>query len=579
MAVNNIREVSAGDANAPDDVNQFARALKGDVVPRNASGVPTDRAGSLGTSALQWNDIRARRLFLNGVQVDATGGGGGTSQVTASLRNGVASGKSPNNRPGMNGWLLQAGAQGVKLRASADDPLELLLDGVSYTLTSEITGGTPLPSNYTLTGLQLQSATTLASGKTFQYGRSELRLTGGGWFEMASTDNSNLIPAANGDVFALKFSVAGGSEYIIASRYPGNRSAAFMAMRGMLNTSATDFSARIAGAIAHNASFSAVRVGFVFIDPTTDTWSIHTEARIVGAVQVKLPGTSGYATGDMVFRELNSRWYRFDGTAWQQTNRVYVGLCVIENGAVVGTVGVRDITSLNKLALLAADYDPPLVSDADGNDILLYGVNVENETDIERKSGGNLAAQAHDVFNPTFRIATGSLGLQNNSRYGIYLDDDGETVHVEKDTAPVVITHNGRAIYTHPQRNAVFVSSVGVDGSGGLVSLAGINQSYGRSPLFAVAAGQVYYRNVAGIAFPATLRVGNSSSNVAVDFDTHGGRGPFASIGSGIIVYGLIAADDAGNFWQFTNTSGSRAKFFYGTAQLYLDYLHSAFYD
>lgn len=45
------------------DVNRFHRAFSFDIMPRNASGVVTDLAGSLGTSSYEWDDLKLKSDF------------------------------------------------------------------------------------------------------------------------------------------------------------------------------------------------------------------------------------------------------------------------------------------------------------------------------------------------------------------------------------------------------------------------------------------------------------------------------------------------------------------------------------
>lgn len=56
MGTNTLTTKSGGTTVNADDVNQFYTALNGDIVPRNTSGVPTDSAGSIGTSSYRFLD-------------------------------------------------------------------------------------------------------------------------------------------------------------------------------------------------------------------------------------------------------------------------------------------------------------------------------------------------------------------------------------------------------------------------------------------------------------------------------------------------------------------------------------------
>ena len=69
MATNTLTEVAVGDAWTIDDENQTVRALKGDVVPRNASGVAQSGAGSLGSPTFPWANVHTTLLTVNGTPV------------------------------------------------------------------------------------------------------------------------------------------------------------------------------------------------------------------------------------------------------------------------------------------------------------------------------------------------------------------------------------------------------------------------------------------------------------------------------------------------------------------------------
>lgn len=66
-----------------DWFNQLRAALLGDLVPRNASGVPTDQGGSLGTVDYEWEAVRAARLIIDGVEVLSSAFAGRPHRITA----------------------------------------------------------------------------------------------------------------------------------------------------------------------------------------------------------------------------------------------------------------------------------------------------------------------------------------------------------------------------------------------------------------------------------------------------------------------------------------------------------------
>lgn len=65
MGTNNLSQKTAGvDEIRAADVNQYFTALAQVLVGRNSSGVPTDIAGSLGSSSIRWNQAFINAIFL-----------------------------------------------------------------------------------------------------------------------------------------------------------------------------------------------------------------------------------------------------------------------------------------------------------------------------------------------------------------------------------------------------------------------------------------------------------------------------------------------------------------------------------
>src|SRR5687768_8400012 len=130
-----------GDTTIVNDwFNKIHAALKIDLVPRNASGIPADLAGSLGTSDYSWKNAFIQNLTLDGTPLDAS------LLVSASHR--IRSGKAKAS--GYPDFLTPAGLAGglsATLDASTTD-FESVINGSSFTFTSDIgfTGLSPAPS-------------------------------------------------------------------------------------------------------------------------------------------------------------------------------------------------------------------------------------------------------------------------------------------------------------------------------------------------------------------------------------------------------------------------------------------------
>jgi hypothetical protein len=65
MGTNNIDAATDGTVIPPSQHNSIKSALSGDYVPRNASGVPEDEAGDLGTSSFQFKKARIINGYLS----------------------------------------------------------------------------------------------------------------------------------------------------------------------------------------------------------------------------------------------------------------------------------------------------------------------------------------------------------------------------------------------------------------------------------------------------------------------------------------------------------------------------------
>ena len=124
-----------------DWFNDIKTALDVDHVPRNASGVATDQAGSLGTSALTWLNAYVQNLFVGGNQID-------TSDLVKRADR-IISGKATAN--GYPDFLEEAGAAAgltATLEATATD-FVASINSTSVTVTSDtdFTGLTAAPSS------------------------------------------------------------------------------------------------------------------------------------------------------------------------------------------------------------------------------------------------------------------------------------------------------------------------------------------------------------------------------------------------------------------------------------------------
>lgn len=490
MGGNTLNRVSNGDGAQDTDINQFHTALSGDIEPRNTSGVPTASAGSVGTSIRPFSAIYADKVFQNGQEVNTGDGGGGVivpGSITAgtTIQNGVVSGLAPAGAPGAAGWLHQAGSSGVKITASTSDPLVVKLDGVTYSRTSNITGGT-LPSDFTQSitpavrqsGLSTNGTGGTAAGERTPWNadRAKYRYATGGEFQF-DTQTTETLPDSLGNNLIIR-STGGvtGTSYTYCQRVSnsgssfGNRNIAKLKMGGVFNTSPT---AQVypEWQMPWHTSHAVIRCGALFVDPLTSSWNLTISSRIVGSVNSTLPATTGYATGDAVYRESDNRWYRFSGSAWARTSFVFLGFLAINSGAVEAVLPARTEDSLSamfskKFAVLGSAMSREGV--VTGDSVRFGGGNVA----VEEKGFAELGGQSFDQLGVSAVVDTSDANagtLAANEMFSVYLDVDADTYHFEA-LPPVYQVYRRRLLLVHPNLQRLFVGTFCTDGSSGLIA-------------------------------------------------------------------------------------------------------------
>ena len=71
MAKNKLNDAVTGDVYRPSFANSIHVALETDFIPRDTDGAPNE-GGTLGTSSLNWANLRGTTLFLNNTIFNAT---------------------------------------------------------------------------------------------------------------------------------------------------------------------------------------------------------------------------------------------------------------------------------------------------------------------------------------------------------------------------------------------------------------------------------------------------------------------------------------------------------------------------
>ncbi len=469
MGINNLNEVSQGDLLQPADSNQHRSALIADLVPRNSAGVPESEAGSLGTEALEWKDVFAKRLFSDGVQLTPSGGGVNTGRQ---LRTGIKSGIAPTNSPRASGWMRPAGAAGITLIASAANPLVAVVDGVQHSLEESLTGGSNLPDSLSLaamlvgadwnrqsiahcTGYNFINSSSPA-GVPLQYGDNQIFM-----YQNSASQTGYIIGQRSSDLDNFRrFSKLGNYCSMISS------------------TTTSEYNCTVPDSPDQISTF--VRTGFIFADPTLPAWEIHIEKRIVGSVNQALPISGSYEAGDMIWRENEFRWYRHSGTAWVRTNRVYLGLAAVHDNIVGAVAPVR--TEEDTLELCHAHRDlilnfklgDPLDSECilrptydSSTQTISFAALDHVHSQVERKNWTSLSSQTPDTYAPAPTLDLSGLSLADETLYLVYAD--ALTHELSIDVVPPQLLVLGEVpMYVHPNKSSLLVSSFAVGENGSI---------------------------------------------------------------------------------------------------------------
>lgn len=492
MGTETLTEVAEGDQILLETGNATVRALRGEVVPRNQDGVATAGAGNLGTEQYSFRELHVRDLIINGTPAARPDNNPATTQLFA---NGVVRGMAPTGRPGMCGWMNEAQDDGIVLHATTEAPLVVRVGGQEYTLTADITGGgVPSEPRYPASAIDQWSSLNedgpdtpppdeignVFRGMATEYagfsGR-EMRLRG--QFLQAITlpaefENNIIIRLVSGPF---------GSQQVEYSPFQlggliRNNPTVRRALRGGMNVAArTGYGIRNAGLI-DRAAISLATLAYVFVDPTTDPWTIHHEKQVVGSVSESFP--TG-AANNIVYRESNNKWYRFEGGAWVEKEWVLLGISATTSRTTQAVLGARTEDSLRKLRssarLLhstgrwdrnrAAFYTPS----RSGN-IITWTPPGGSAGDslLDARGPQNYISQQHRPIAARYRIDTGQRqdrDLANDSGgqgiYNVWVSAETGEAFSDKTVPNQMELAVGEVVLIHPHQNAVWIGSYSVD--------------------------------------------------------------------------------------------------------------------
>ena len=312
MATNTLVNRSSGQTITEDFFNDFNSALQGDVVGRNASGVP-EAGQSLGTAAFPWGTARIDGLVVGGNSIDV-------SAVSAPPYR-IQSGKTraTSNQPA---FIEPNGASNEFTISAASDSLTYDVNASTVTLSSDIVVGSLSVAPSTNNTCLVDMAEAIDQAESRQFGELD------GEQKTITVDAmGSEITALIGTVQAFSLNDGANDEYFIARV----KSATELTecFRGFFYDSSSLPVNRLA--FADNDTITLLRLGYIFLDSDAVTADVtYTEP----SYSFSAPSSPG--TGDYWYDLGNNLWKRYDGATFNTVTRTFIGWCVMDDTNCLG---------------------------------------------------------------------------------------------------------------------------------------------------------------------------------------------------------------------------------------------------
>lgn len=397
MATNTLNDRSVGETIEAEFFNSIHQALEDDVVGRDSSGVPA--AGkNLGTAAFPWGTVRSDAIIVNGSALDI-------SQVAAPPSR-VVSGatRSTSNQPA---YLTPDGGAATLNILGGTTSLVYDVNGVAVTLSSDIqeTGLTLAPStNNTClindTDAADQDDTRLWGEENPFATKKEIQI------DTIGTE----ISSRNGKLAAFQH----GTGEIFLARIDTTNTRLHKCFRGFFYDSAVAPIKR--EVFSNNDQLVILNLGFVFLEDNATTIDVTYNEPVYSFTA---PGSP--ATGDYWFDLGNNLWNRYSGTQFENVDRTFVGLIVMDDTNAIAARSEDFNSSFKDDNTLALEIQSTEIvrAKALGSKVNVYGSEI-------------FYGNSQPSWNMTTNLAT-SADMYNaseaaNTYYYLYVKNDGNVV-------------------------------------------------------------------------------------------------------------------------------------------------------
>ncbi len=312
MGTNTLNNITAPNLISVDDVNQYFTSNTGDFYPRNASsGAIEDSAHSLGSAATQWKNIYSNNIIINGTLFDPDASGAGIDATNAIVSGATRTGS------GQPDFLRASGAGASMTILATTTNLAITANTTSIVVASDIAVSS-------LTVAPAANNTCLVND-TQLAGAASTKYTGEHESDPISIDTVGTeISDRIGEYICLK----GTAEYMLA--YVEDATTLRHIKRGYFFDSS---GAPIVREVkSNNDTLTIMSLGWVFMDADGVTVDVTYTSPIYNTTEPSSP-----VTDDYWFDLVSRLWKRYDGAAYQEVDRIPVGLVVVDGTNAVAT--------------------------------------------------------------------------------------------------------------------------------------------------------------------------------------------------------------------------------------------------
>lgn len=399
MGTNSLTNVTSGTIE-PSNINDVIDAFNEDFVGRNSSGDATS-GQNLGTASIPWGTVRTDQMILNGTEISPNSGFPTNGVISGAVRS------ATSNQPA----FLQAAGSGnglsVTLLASSTD-LVYDVDGSEFTLTSDIVLGGLTAAPSTNNTCLVNDSTAADQVYTRIWGETQAGRNIG--IDTVGSEISSLT-----ETFQC-FSLNNGSstEYLLAFVALTGASDLNRIYRGWFFDSSLAPVQRIV--FSNNDTFTLLQANWLFLDSDLSTLEATTTNPVWSAVEPSSP-----STGDYWFDLSASSWKRYNGSAFVDTDRIFVGIAVCDDTDCIATRSV-DFARFHKkeknlkwgvLSNTEAQFT------FQSSTISVFGNDLQYNFTLPKWDITTDLAPSSDLYNATEQAST---------RYYFYIKDTGETV-------------------------------------------------------------------------------------------------------------------------------------------------------